>query len=361
MTFADDQKHFLGFDPEGKLVIAETEPFFGWEIIFVPKEGRKKYFDDLFAHVYQAGLPLFDSIAKAAGDYREIFKLCVQSPIVDALIDFEGAAAAQSLDFFGLEKFDAFLHGRIAALENQKRRFLDARDSFGDWRAVLCQLRHDMLLGVKIESAMIAGLERGSRKPVLKITADRRKFSLDWEANWNVIYNLDRHPTDWYGPLQGCLNLDVQAWKELAPVFRALALKVTDKRAAAFEHLKIVYPKDLPPREDIETDIRTLLDVYGMAEHPAMWTVSRKKGNKFALHICLSLAPEPDDREPVVVELDMRENAASALRPNWQGCREVAAARICEKYGFAPDGLAWDAEGKRVGLSNSEKYNKWLS
>lgn len=361
--FGGNEKYFIGFDRGGRLAVTENEPFFGWEIMFAPKRERQKYLDGLFAHIYQAALPFLDDITKIAGDFRKLFGICAGSSLVRALTDYESAAAGTVLDFFDLEKFSAFLEGRIEIMNGRRRRFLARENALGgdDWRSLAIQFAHDMALSLKVTEILVLRMEGVSRKPSLRITSDRRKFSLDWEARWNVIYNLDRHPSDWYGPLQGCLNLDVQSWKEIIPVFRALAMEVTDKRAAPFEHLKISYPDELPLREDIEADIRILLDAYGMPNHPAMWTISRKKGNKYALHICLSLAKRPDDTGPAVMELDVRENATPVNRQNREGCREVAAARISERYGFPGDGLAWDAKGRRIAPGNFEKFNRWLS
>lgn len=380
---SNENRYYLGFDEEGKFSVTSSAPFFGWEILFVPEkkndEKQEKYekrvndyLNLLFARVYPAVMPYMDDIAKAArksakaGLLSPIYEACccLDDSFYDIFCGFEAEKAIEYLDFFELEKFAARIAGRIDAMDDSRERLKINEEVWHETHILSARIKHDADLAIKLYKHIRSMYEGRRRKAGICIIGNRKKFCSDWEKNWDILYNRDRHLEDWYGPMRGRLNMDVSDWEGMIAVFRMLEKKITDRRAAPFEHMKIEYPKakpdGIPLRESIEEDVTIVLSAYGMSHHPAMWTISRKRGNRYALHILLSLAPMPDDKEPLVVEMDMRVSGKPVMRANWEGCRQAAAFRIAAKYGFPVDGLSFDAEGKRIGPVNFDRYNTWV-
>lgn len=359
---------FIGFGSEGNFVFSESELPLGIEIVFVPKQfgtkEKREYFEGLLQHVYPAVLTYSDEIEKTV--QKDILKAYIlfnkiRTEFINLLCDYEIKYIDRFLDYPELENFGSFLDGRTKVTKDLFRKLQRSDENYLLLCATGNQLMHDLLLGARVLDLDIAAFSGSAGEPVLKITSDRRAFSSNWETNWDIIFNKDKHPTDYYGVLQGCYNFDAQNYADMIAVFRSLAKQIKDKRNSPFEHLKVTYPKDLPCRDDLLDDISVIMDNYGMPKHPAMWTVSRKKGNKYALHICLSLIPQNNDTKPIVIESEIRGNGKPTEKVNWEGCRQAAAAAIGKKYGFETTGLSFDAKGRRIAPLGFERYNRWIT
>lgn len=362
MDEKDTKIYWIGFDADGVFLATAQEPVMGWEIAFTPMDGTQKYLDGLLQYVYPKIMPVADAISGIVREGKDIlrvldvFPVDMRFPFTDAFCRYEADAVAGVLDYPALERFSSFVDGRTEILRRNLRKAKPDPESV----RLLLQSEHDSLLSLRLASVRLSAM-RGSKKgPAIRITSDRRKFSADWEKKWDEIWNHDKCARDSLGALQGCLNLDVQKYGEVTKVFRMLATKITDKREAPFEHLRIQYPGEIPGRESLLADLATILSYYGMDGHPAMWTVSRKKGNKYVLNTCLSLVPLSGERGMgKVVEMDMRPGARASLRTNWEGCRQAATAVMCKRYGLPEDGLAYDGEGRRRAPVGFDRGNRW--